>query len=122
MLLDTGYRVIEVADAEAALDMVKAANPRIDLLLTDVIMPEKSGVEFLKQCRAVYPNLRSLFMLGYTGDLIAQCGLLVPEATFLERPFTRSSLLNKVRSALQIDPSGRRRGNSALAACEKSPL
>jgi hypothetical protein len=56
---------------------------------------------------AVHPNLHSLFMSGYTGDLIALRGGLVPEAAFLEKPFTRSSLLKKVRSALQSEPTKR---------------
>jgi PAS domain S-box-containing protein len=105
MLQDAGYRVVEAGNAEAALDTVKAANPRIDLLLTDMVMPGKSGFELLEQARAVDPTLRSLFMSGYTGDLGPQRGRLISEAAFLEKPFTRSSLLKKVRSALQVGPA-----------------
>ena len=54
----------------------------------------------MEQAKGVHSNLRSLFMSGYTGDLVALRGELVPEAAFLEKPFTRSSLLKKVRSAL----------------------
>lgn len=113
-LKDAGYRVIEAGDAEAALDMVKAANSRIDLLLTDVIMPGKSGVELLEQVKVVHPSLRSLFMSGYTGDLPLRGGLM-PEAAFLEKPFTRSSLLKKVRSALLDEPAKQQsqRGHTA---------
>jgi two-component system, cell cycle sensor histidine kinase and response regulator CckA len=100
MLQAAGYRVIEAADAEAALDIVKASEPGIDLLLTDVIMPGKSGVELMELAKAIRPSIPSLFVWGYTGDLVALRGGLVPEAAFLEKPFTRSSLLKKVRSAL----------------------
>jgi CheY-like chemotaxis protein len=104
MLQGAGYRVIEAGNAEAALDIVKASEPGIDLLLTDVIMPGKSGAELLELAKAIRPSLRSLFVSGYTGDLVALRGGLVPEAAFLEKPFTRSSLLKKVRSALQTQP------------------
>jgi CheY-like chemotaxis protein len=101
ILLDAGYRVIAAGNAEAALDMVKASKPEIQLIVTDVIMPGKTGVELVALARAIHPNLRSLFVSGYTGDLVALRGGLVPETAFLEKPFTRSSLLKKVRSALQ---------------------
>jgi PAS domain S-box-containing protein len=105
ILQDAGYRVIEAKNAEAALEIVKAHESGIDLLVTDVIMPGQSGVELLVQATLVYPNLRSLFMSGYTGDLIAQRGGLMPEAAFLEKPFTRRSLLRKVHSVLHGGPA-----------------
>jgi CheY-like chemotaxis protein len=101
MLQDASYRVIEAQNAEAALEIVKVSNPGIDLLLTDVIMPGKSGAELLEQAKVIRPELRSLFMSGYTGDLVALHGGVVPEDAFLEKPFTKRSLLGKVRSALR---------------------
>ena len=100
MLEGAGYRVIAAGNAEAALEIVKAAEPEIELIVTDVIMPGKTGVELVALAKAIHPNVRSLFVSGYTGDLVALRGGLVPEAAFLEKPFTRSSLLKKVRSAL----------------------
>jgi two-component system, cell cycle sensor histidine kinase and response regulator CckA len=104
MLQDAGYQVIQAKGADAALDMVKVANPRIDLLLTDVIMPGKSGVELLEQAIAADPNLHWLFMSGYSGDLATVRGGLLQGASYLEKPFTRNSLLQKVRSVLRADP------------------
>ena len=104
MLQTAGYQVIAATNAEGGLEMLTAANPKIDLLLTDVIMPGKSGFELLEQAKAVHPNLRSLFMSGYSGGLVSQRGRSVPEAAYLEKPFTRSSLLKKVRLVLQADP------------------
>jgi len=72
----------------------------IDLLFTDIVMPGKSGVELLAQANVVRPNLRAVFMSGYAGDLMAQHGELMREESFLEKPFTKRSLLLKVYSAL----------------------
>ena len=105
MLQDAGYQVVEAKDAETALEIVQSSKPRIDLLLTDVIMPGKTGVELLEQAQLVHPSLRSLFMSGYAGDMVALRGGLMPEAAFLEKPFTRSALLTKVYSALHSEPA-----------------
>ena len=104
LLQDAGYQVLEAENAEGALRTMEAFTAGIDLLLTDVVMPGKSGVELLGQARIAIPNLRSLFMSGYTGDLVALRGVM-QEASFLEKPFTRNSLLTKVHSALHTEPS-----------------
>jgi two-component system, cell cycle sensor histidine kinase and response regulator CckA len=102
-LRDAGYRVIEAKNAESALEIVKDSDLGIDLLLTDVIMPGRNGVELLEQAKVFRPNLRSLFISGYPGDLIARRAGLMPEAVFLEKPFTRKSLVRKVYSALHSE-------------------
>ena len=99
LLLEGGYRVLEAEDAEHAFKTL--SDPiEIDLLLTDIVMPGKSGVELLAQANVVRPNLRAVFMSGYAGDLMAQHGELMREESFLEKPFTKRSLLLKVYSAL----------------------
>jgi two-component system, cell cycle sensor histidine kinase and response regulator CckA len=103
MLQDAGYRVIQAEDAKTALGILHVSNPAIDLLLTDVIMPGESGVALLEQAKRIHPNLRSLFMSGYPGDLVARRTGLMPEAVFLKKPFTRASLLKKVYSALRCE-------------------
>jgi two-component system, cell cycle sensor histidine kinase and response regulator CckA len=110
MLQDAGYGVIAAQNADGALEIVRASKPAVDLLLTDVIMPGKCGAELLEQAKRMDPRLHSLLMSGYTGDLVALRGGVVPEAAFLEKPFTRSSLLKKVRSALQNEAGQRRAG------------
>jgi len=102
-LQDASYRVTEAKNAESALDILKAREARFDLLLTDVIMPGKSGVDLLAQAEILHPNLRSLFMSGYAGDLVALRGGFMLEAAFLEKPFTRRSLLKKVHSILRSE-------------------
>jgi two-component system cell cycle sensor histidine kinase/response regulator CckA len=103
LLQDGGYRVVEAKDAEDALTILAASQPEIDLLLTDVIMPDKSGAELARQAKGFHPNLRSMFMSGYTGDLVGRQGVLMEEASFLEKPFTRRSLLAKVYAVLHAE-------------------
>jgi CheY-like chemotaxis protein len=100
ILQGAGYRIIEAGDAETALDILRGTEPGIDLLITDVVMPGKSGIELLEQARVIDPKLHALFMSGYTGDQVASRGHVLHETAFLQKPFTRSSLLKKVRSAL----------------------
>jgi two-component system cell cycle sensor histidine kinase/response regulator CckA len=103
LLQDGGYRVVEAKDAEDALGIIAASQPEIDLLLTDVVMLGTSGVELVRRAKEGHPKLRSLFMSGYTGDLVGRQGVLIDEASFLEKPFTRRSLLVKVHAALHSE-------------------
>ncbi|MCU1269158.1 MAG: two-component sensory box histidine kinase/response regulator [Acidobacteriaceae bacterium] len=105
LLRDGGYRVMEARNAEDALTVMKASELEIDLLFTDVVMPGQTGVELLAQAKLVHPNLRAVFMSGYPGDLVAHRGGLITETAFLEKPFTRRSLLRKVHSVLQSEPA-----------------
>jgi two-component system, cell cycle sensor histidine kinase and response regulator CckA len=100
LLLDGGYRAIEARDGEDALRIMASSEAGIDLLLSDVIMPEKSGPELVKQAAEGHPKTRSLFMSGYSADMVKLHGLLMQEDSFLEKPFTKRSLLIKVYSAL----------------------
>ena len=100
LLQDGGYRVVEAEDAEDALGIMASSEPEIDLLLTDVVMLGMSGVELVRRAEEGHPKLRALFMSGYTGDLVGRQGVLIEEAYFLEKPFTRRSLLTKVYAAL----------------------
>ena len=103
LLQNGGYRVVEAKDAEDALGIMAASQPEIDLLLTDVMMLGTSGVELVRRAKEGHPKLRSLFMSGYTGDLVGRQGVLIEEAHFLEKPFTRRSLLLKVYAALHVE-------------------
>ncbi len=100
LLQDGGYRVVEAEDAEDALGIMASSQLEIDLLLTDVVMLGTSGVELVRRAEEGHPKLRSLFMSGYTSDLVGRQGVLIEEAYFLEKPFTRRSLLTRVYAAL----------------------
>ena len=104
LLRDGGYRVIEAKDGENALRLMATSETEIDLLLTDVIMPEKSGPELVKQVEKEHPRTRFVFMSGYSDDMVKRHGLSMQEDKFLEKPFTKRSLLVKVYSALHGEP------------------
>ena len=96
LLQQGGYRVLEAKDAKDALEVMANSEQGIDLLLTDVVMPEKSGAELAREARERHPKLRCLFMSGYTGDLVTRQGVVIEETSFLEKPFTKRALLMKV--------------------------
>ena len=72
----------------------------IHLLLTDVIMPTMSGGDLAASLKMLRPKLKVLFMSGYSGDLVANHGVLEAETNLLEKPFTKHALLSKVRAIL----------------------
>ena len=89
-----GYTVLHAAHPREALAIVEGHAGSIDLLLTDVVMPEMSGPELAQRLQAVRPALKVLYMSGYTDDLVGPHGVL------LEKPFTTDSLAVKVREVL----------------------
>jgi hypothetical protein len=80
---------------------------KIDLLLTDVIMPGVSGRELAKRVLARQPSVRVLYMSGYTYNVIAENGTLERDVAFLQKPFTPSGLVEKVREVLDMAVSRR---------------
>jgi signal transduction histidine kinase/CheY-like chemotaxis protein len=99
-----GYRIIAARDGEEALTRAAAHEGRIDLLLTDVVMPGLNGPELARQFRRVRPETRVLFMSGYAADHIADEGMLSGDADLLAKPFAPDELVARVRTAL--DRSG----------------
>jgi two-component system cell cycle sensor histidine kinase/response regulator CckA len=100
VLQEHGYTVVEADDGESALQWVEAHPSQIDLLLTDVAMRSVSGPELVERLSASHPNLKVVYMSGYTGELIEQRELLKRDITLLEKPFTRIDLLNTVHATL----------------------
>jgi len=95
-----GYTVIEAGDGEQAAQLAVRL-PRIDVLLTDVVMPRLNGIDLAAQLRTTRPDLRVLFMSGYTDYTIVRNGLLSDSTTFLQKPFTPEELLRKLRSVIE---------------------
>jgi PAS domain S-box-containing protein len=95
-----GYRVLEASDGEMALALATAHPERIDLLLTDVVMPRLSGREIADALTVSRKDLKVLYMSGYTDDAIVQHGVLDPTLAFLQKPFTPDLLTQKVREVL----------------------
>jgi CheY-like chemotaxis protein len=100
MLQRLGYTVVEASTPAEAIRLAKEQAGRIDLLLTDVVMPEMNGRELVKRMLASYPNLKHLFMSGYTADVIAHHGVLDEGVEFLEKPFAMDVLAAKLREVL----------------------
>jgi two-component system, cell cycle sensor histidine kinase and response regulator CckA len=98
LLAEAGYRVIDAQSPEEARQ--HAAHARMDLLVTDVIMPGMSGSQLAAVLAAQQPSLRVLFMSGYTDDVVMRHGVLERRLAFVDKPFTRASLLRGVRDAL----------------------
>jgi two-component system cell cycle sensor histidine kinase/response regulator CckA len=83
-----------------ALDCAAAYQGSIHLVLTDVVMPGMSGRQMLDQLRARHPEVRVLYMSGYTADAIVHHGVFDPGTPYLQKPFALPSLARKVREAL----------------------
>src|SRR5258708_6869214 len=95
------YTVLQASEGKEGIHLAQEHGQPIDLLMTDVVMPGMSGSELATAIRAFLPHVKLLFMSGYTSDLIAEHGVLENDATLLEKPFTKDSLLTKVRVALE---------------------
>lgn len=98
VLRGCGYKVHEARHALEALEQIDALT--LDLVLTDVIMPKMSGKELYDHIHGTHPNLKVLFMSGYTDDALAHHGVLEPGISFMEKPFTPAALSVKVREVL----------------------
>jgi two-component system, cell cycle sensor histidine kinase and response regulator CckA len=100
ILRNNGYRVIEARNATEAFACSAAHAAPIDLLLTDVIMPQLSGPEVAKRLAPARPDMKVLFMSGYTDDSIVRHGVLSEAVSFLAKPITVATLTTKVREVL----------------------
>jgi signal transduction histidine kinase len=101
VLESAGYRVLEAGNADAAIKLCDSINgDRIDLLLTDVVMPGMSGNDMSRILLAKHPGMPVLYMSGYTDDAIVQHGVLEAGINFLQKPFTPAALASKVREVL----------------------
>jgi len=103
ILTKGGYHVLQNERPEDALALAASHGGAIDLVLTDVIMPNMSGRQMADALRLERPRIRVLFMSGYTDDAISHHGILEPGTHFLEKPFTADGLLRKIREVLEAE-------------------
>jgi PAS domain S-box-containing protein len=100
ILEQQGYDVLAAANGEEALKLAEVHGPRLHLLMTDVVMPQMSGRELAEQLTGILPNLKVLYMSGYTDDAIVRHGLLDASLSFIQKPFDAASAARKVREVL----------------------
>ncbi len=100
MLLGLGYKVLTANSPLEAIKISHGGVAGIDLLLSDVIMPEMTGKDLAELLLASHPNLKCLFMSGYTANVIASHGVLEEGVNFIQKPFTVRELSIKLRETL----------------------
>jgi CheY-like chemotaxis protein len=103
-LSGVGYRVLQAGDAEAAL-AVLATNPQIQLMLTDIVMPGMNGRALADAVRQFHPNVKTLFMTGYSRNAIVHQGRLDPGVALIQKPFSQASLAFRIRTILDSRPA-----------------
>jgi len=102
LLTGMGYEVIESRHGKDALDLAAGRTSAVDLLVTDVVMPEMGGRELAARLRDTWPGLPVLFMSGYTNDELLRKGILEQGFKLLRKPFTKMELARAVRALLQV--------------------
>ncbi|MDX2018778.1 MAG: ATP-binding protein [Deltaproteobacteria bacterium] len=100
VLQRSGYQVIEAKGPLECLELMTGHTSRIDLLLTDVVMPQLNGPELARKIQALHPEIKVLFISGYTDDAIVHHGVLAPGVQFLQKPLTPRALTTRVREVL----------------------
>jgi CheY-like chemotaxis protein len=100
MLDKSGYKVLAAQSADLAVTLAHEHTDKINLLLTDVIMPNMNGKELSDKLKTICPEMKVLFMSGYTADIITTQGVIADNTHFLQKPFTIQTLTAKVRSVL----------------------
>ncbi|MFA7006948.1 MAG: response regulator, partial [Verrucomicrobiia bacterium] len=101
LLREAGYTVLEARNGTDALRVLQEQESRkIDIMVTDVIMPQMGGKELADQLKRLRPNTRILFVSGYTGDALDNSGVLKTGAAFLEKPFSAARLTQKIREVM----------------------
>src|SRR2546428_2824397 len=114
MLEMNGYTVIAACDGLEAIEICKRHEGLIHLMLSDVVMPQMGGRELAQRLATVRPDMKVLYMSGYTSNAIVHHGILDPGTLFIQKPFTPDSLARKVREVLDGDGQARVEAGSPL--------
>ena len=104
MLERKGYTVLSTPIPAEAIEMAKTHTEKVHLLMTDVVMPKMNGKDLAVKLKAFYPDIRVLFMSGYTSDVIARQGILEDGVSFIQKPFSVEDLARKLREVLDTAP------------------
>ncbi len=101
ILEDQGYKVLSAESPEKALTIAREYNSPIHLLVTDVVMPGMNGWELKEALVPLYPEIKTIYMSGYTADIIANKGIIENDTVFLQKPFTINALAEKIRQVIE---------------------
>lgn len=105
MLLKLGYTVLTAETPGEALRLARLPTTHLDLLITDVVMPEMNGRDLSRQIALLFPKMKILFVSGYTADVIAHHGVLEEGVQFLSKPFSISNLARAIEKAMLETPA-----------------
>ena len=100
MLETLGYDIHKACSPAEALRIAEECGDGLQLLVTDVVMPEMNGRELAKKLLSLHPRLKCLFMSGYTADIIARNGMVEGSLNFIQKPFSKQTLAIKLREVL----------------------
>lgn len=100
-----GYVVVLAEDGKSALEKARACDGKIDLVLSDIVLPDSSGPEIVEALKRERPDLRALYMSAYSTDLLVQQGRVSPGTHTLEKPFEDATLARAVREAITESPT-----------------
>ena len=100
MLVNGGFTVLQASGGEEALALSRRGDASIDLLLTDIVMPEMSGVELADRLERERPDMRILFMTGYAEEVVVNEGYLGKHGECIGKPFTQEQITKRVRKIL----------------------
>jgi len=114
-ILETlGYRVLTAMTPQDAIALASRHGHIIDLLISDVVMPEMNGRQLARRLCEIAPDLKCLFMSGYTANVIAHSGVLDPDVHFIQKPFSVNELAVKVKEVLRSGTEPRPQNDPAL--------
>jgi two-component system, cell cycle sensor histidine kinase and response regulator CckA len=106
LLQEQGYVVLEAKDGADALRISDKHAGRIDVLMTDVVMPNMSGRELVERISSQRPETKVIFVSGYTDDAVVRHGVLSADVAFLQKPFRLEAVAQKIRAVLDAEPRG----------------
>jgi two-component system, cell cycle sensor histidine kinase and response regulator CckA len=116
MLRSKGYRVLEAERGDEALAICQTYQERIDLILTDIVMPKMSGQDLAHHAGRLHPEAKLLYMTGYAGGKIGSSKLFEMGAQFIQKPFSAETLTQKIRAVLDAPKQGLRQGDEHVTA------
>lgn len=105
ILTQAGFKTLLAGQGHEALELIQRRTGKIDLVVTDVMMPGLDGPTLARRIRHDWPAIPVLFMTSYPGDTLADQGLLARDIPRIEKPFNTRSLIRQVRSILHLPPS-----------------